>query len=115
MWKHWKQFLQHVEYRNNEFFDNILTEECTHLLASFAQAICNRKHFPCAGRPLVAGTVSSAIDHVASTFRDYDCPNPQLDRDNRTSRLYSNNTKATNKQTRQSNNKKQHQRVSFAK
>ena len=79
--------LELVEYRNNEFLDDILSEGRTHLLAAFVQDIRNRKHLPCAGCPLVAGTNCSAVDHVGLTFRDYDRPDPQLDRNNITSRL----------------------------
>ena len=87
MWNLWKQFLDHIEYRRDEFLDDILPEGRTHILAAFAQATHNLDNLPCAGRPLVAGTVRSAVNHVALTFRDYNRPNPQLHSNNRTTRL----------------------------
>jgi hypothetical protein len=80
-WQQWKEYLESIGIKSDEFLENFSREQRHSLIGSFALAVREARFLRSAHDPLVASTVSGTIQYLCSTFRENGYPNPTLDED----------------------------------
>ena len=79
-WSRWTAFLQQIGLQTDPFLSSFDQPWSRNLiLSAFAQAMRQASFSRGPKRTLVEGTVRTAIDYVAQTFRSYHKPDPRLD------------------------------------
>jgi hypothetical protein len=80
-WRRWKEYLESIGIKSNDFLENFSREQRHSLIGAFALAVREARFSRSAHDPLVASTVSGTIQCLCSTFRENGYPNPTLDED----------------------------------
>ena len=83
-WRRWRKFLGEIQLPNDPFLSTINEPQHRNtIICAFAQAIREATYSPKHIQQLGEGSVRTAVDHVAQTFRSGHRPDPRLDAEGR--------------------------------
>jgi hypothetical protein len=79
-WQRWKEYCESAGLEKDIFLEQLPKQHRRHILRGFAVAMREGRFSRPCDAPLASGTISSAISHVAATFRSHGYPNPSHDK-----------------------------------
>jgi hypothetical protein len=82
-WKHWGEYIESIRIKNDDYLENFTREQRRTIIGAFALALQEARFSKPNYERLAAGTVSSTVQYVCTSFREWGYPNPSLDEDGR--------------------------------
>ena len=83
-WSRWQKFLSDIELGHDPFLSSFHHPNLRNIIiCAFAQALRQAAYSPKHISKLAEGSIRTAVDHVAQTFRSCHWPDPRLDHEGR--------------------------------